>query len=187
MPSRSSARATPISASRPARVARVLGAIEPGAGIQRRDHRAQHVDVGMRQRMRRQVHRAMEAPAVLPQIDEQSRDAAPRRRRCPAACSRTSRAAGGWRCSGSPAARADGGCARHPPCRPPAARPAAIRSRRPATVRMRRATRHSPGHRPAPPCRRGPWRRSRRRNRDWHRPGPRSDPPPDDRSAARCR
>ena len=33
----------------------------------------------------------------------------------------------------------------------------------------------------------GPSRRSRPRNRDWHRPGPRSDRPPDDRSAARCR
>ena len=51
MSSRSSARATATSASRPAAVARVRGAVEPGAGIERRDHRAQHVDIGMRQRV----------------------------------------------------------------------------------------------------------------------------------------
>ena len=174
------------SASRLCAIRGVLGAIEPGPRIERRDHRAQHVDIGMRQRVRRQVHRAMEAPAVLRADRRTVPDAAPRRRRCLAACSRTSRAAGGSRCSGSRAVRAGGGCAPHPPCHRPAVPRGASRCDRPTLARMRRAARHSLRHRPVPPCRRARWRRSRRRSRDWRRPDPRSDRPPDDRSAARC-
>ena len=161
-------------------------AIQPGAGVERRDHRAQHVDIGMRQAVRRQIHGAVEPSAVRRASRRTSRGAAPPPRRSPAACSRTSRAAGGSRCSGWRAARAGGGCARRPPCRRTAAPTGASRSGRAGPDRTRRAGRHSRHPRPALPCRRARWRRSRRRNPDRRRPGPRSDRPRDGRFARRC-
>ena len=57
------------------------------------------------------VERAAEAAAVGAHLGERLRVARRRGTRAPATCWRTSRAAAGSRCWGSPGARADGGCA----------------------------------------------------------------------------
>ena len=172
--SRSSARATATSALPPAGDARMRGAVEPRAGIECGDHGAQHVEVGMRQRMRRQGQRVAEPRAVLAQFGERLGMARGGGAEALQRVRAASRAGAGWRCWGSRAARADGGSAPARPCRRSAAPPGASRYCRAAPARTHRAaprSRHPP---PVPPSPRGRWRRNRRRNRARRRSGPSS-------------
>lgn len=57
-------------AGAPAGSARVLGAVEPGSGIERGDDGAQDLDIGMAERVGRELERAVEAAALRAHLGE---------------------------------------------------------------------------------------------------------------------
>ncbi len=184
--SRSSARATATSASRRAIVSACAARSSqvPGSSVAitaRSTSMSECASACLRE-----IQRAMEPSAGLAQLGE--RLGMPRRRRAqplqrvraPAKLLQNGVVRDGPQFARMADAR---GAA---PCRRPAAPPAASRCGPATPARTRRAARHSRHPPPAPPSPRGRWRRSRRRNPDRRRPGPRSVRQRDDRSARRC-
>ena len=159
----------------PPRPAGEAGAVQPGAGVERIDHRPQHADIRTGRGPRRHGQRPPETRRTGAEVRGRHPDWLPPRCRAHGSNSPASRAAAGSRCSGWRELRrvADA----HRPALPSDCRTAGrdpVRSSRPG--RRRRAARHSRGRRPAPASPAGRWRRNRRRSRPRRRPGRRSGP-----------